>query len=231
MLFSTIAFYPFLFVSIVVLKNYNLTYKIYRIWAWSICLWIGVHPKITGLENIPKNSNFILASNHSSQLDIVVPYTKIKSHFAFLAKEELKKAPLFNINFKGMNVTVNRNNARAGLDSLKECTLKLQQGISLLIFPEGTRSKNAPTMRSFKTGAFKLAIENQVDIVPLVFLDNYKRLQGGKGIFKGAAGPGLSRMVVLPPLSTKGLTVNDSDSLKEQTFNAINNVLLQQAKS
>lgn len=225
MLISTLLFYLPLVISIVLLKNYALTYKIYRVWAWSICLAIGVWPQIFGLENLPKNKSFILAANHSSQLDIVVSYTKIANHFAFLAKNELKKAPLFNINFKGMNVTVDRKSMVSGGKSMKACASKLQQGISLLIFPEGTRSANAPKMRNFKTGAFKLAIENQVDIVPMAFMDNYKRLQGGKGIYKGAAGPGKSRMVILPSISTLGLGINDIESLKAKTFKAIDDAL------
>jgi len=217
MFISTLFFYPFLLVSIVLLKNYNLTYKIYRIWAWSICFSIGIIPRITNKHLIPQEENFIIVANHSSQIDIIVPYTKFKHHFAFLAKEELKKLPFFNINFKGMNVTVDRKSMVSGNSSLKQCSDKLSQGISLLIFPEGTRSKKAPQMRPFKAGLFKLAIENQTSILPLVFLDNYKRLAGGKKAFEGGAGPGLSRMVVLDPISTKGMTLKDIDELKNKT--------------
>jgi 1-acyl-sn-glycerol-3-phosphate acyltransferase len=217
MLLSTLFFYPFLLLSIVLLKNYDLTYKTYRIWAWSICISIGIIPRITNKHLIPKEGNFILVANHSSQIDIIVPYTKFKQHFAFLAKEELKKLPFFNINFKGMNVTVDRKSMVSGSSSLKQCSEKLSQGISLLIFPEGTRSKKAPQMRPFKSGVFKLAIENQTSIVPLVFLDNYKRLAGGRKAFEGGAGPGISRMVVLEPISTKGMTMKDLDELKNKT--------------
>ncbi|MFT6716550.1 MAG: 1-acyl-sn-glycerol-3-phosphate acyltransferase [Saprospiraceae bacterium] len=225
MFISTLFFYPFLLISIVLLKNYDLTYKIYRVWAWSICISIGIVPRIANKHLIPKEGNFILVANHSSQLDIIVPYTKFKQHFAFLAKEELKKLPFFNINFKGMNVTVDRKSMVSGNSSLMECADKLKQGINLLIFPEGTRSKNAPTMRSFKTGPFRLAIENQTSVLPLVFLDNYKRLAGGKKAFKGGAGPGISRMVVLDPVSTLGMTLDDVHKLKDKTAKAMEAVI------
>lgn len=225
MFISTLVFYPFLVVTIVLLKNYALTYKIYRIWAWSICVSIGVIPSIKNKHLIPLDNNFIVVANHSSQLDIVVPYTKFTQHFAFLAKEELKRLPFFNINFKGMNVTVDRKSMASGNTSLVECANKLKQGINLLIFPEGTRSKKAPTMKPFKAGLFKLAIENQVSIVPLVFLDNHKRLAGGKGPFEGGAGPGISRMIVLDPISTTGLTLKDLAALKDKTASLMQEVI------
>jgi 1-acyl-sn-glycerol-3-phosphate acyltransferase len=225
MFMSTLFFYPFLVISIVLLKNYDLTYKIYRSWAWSICFFIGVFPRISNKHLIPQEGNFILVANHSSQLDIIVPYTKFKQHFAFLAKEELKKLPFFNINFKGMNVTVDRKSMVSGTSSLKECTDKLKQGISLLIFPEGTRSKKAPEMRPFKSGPFKLAIENQTSIVPLVFLDNHKRLAGGRKAFEGGAGPGISRMIVLDPISTVGMTIKDLADLKAKTTHVMKAVI------
>ena len=225
MLISTITFYLPLVVTILLLKNYNLTYKLYRVWGWSICIAIGVIPKVAQKHNLPRDKNFILVANHTSELDIILPYTFIPNHFAFLAKEELAKLPLFSINFKGMNVTVNRQKIRSGFDSLHECSAKLQNNVSLLIFPEGTRSQNAPTMRKFKNGTFKLAIKNQVDIVPIAFLDNYKRLQGGKGFLNGSAGPGISRAIVLPAISTKGLTDVDVNNLSEQVRSALQAVV------
>ena len=221
MLLSTIVFYPIVYFTIVVLKNYPLTYKtIYKFWAWSICVMIGVIPKIKNKQKLPKDSNYVMISNHSSQLDIVVPYTKMDRYFAFLAKEELKKAPLFKTNFRGMNVTVNRKDMVSGAGALKECAEKLEQGADLLIFPEGTRSKQAPKMRPFKAGPFKLAIDSQVPLVPVVFLDNYKRLEGGNTWF-GKCGPGQSRMIVLDPIDTKGLEKKDLALLMEEAFQKI----------
>lgn len=165
-----------------------------------------------------------MISNHTSQLDIVVPYTRMGKYFAFLAKEELKNAPLFKTNFRGMNITVNRKDMISGLGALKACAEKLKSGANLLIFPEGTRSKTAPIMRPFKQGPFKLAIENKVPIVPVVFLDNYKRLEGGN-IWFGNAGPGLSRMVVLDPIMTNNLTTSDIKELIGKSEHAVNECL------
>lgn len=225
MLFSTIVFYPIVYFTIVILKNYPLTYKtIYKFWAWSICVMIGIVPKIKNKHKLPKDANYVMISNHTSQLDIVVPYTRMDRYFAFLAKEELKKAPLFKTNFRGMNVTVNRKDMVSGAGALKECAEKLKQGADLLIFPEGTRSKQAPKMRPFKAGPFKLAIDSQVPLVPVVFLDNYKRLEGGNTWF-GKCGPGFSRMIVLDPISTKGLEKKDIPAVMEEAFQKIETCL------
>ncbi len=225
MLISTIVYYPIVFFTIVILKNYPFTFKtIYKVWAWSICIAIGIIPRIFFKSRLPKDSNYVIISNHSSQLDIVVPYTRMRRYFAFLAKEELKKAPLFKTNFRGMNVTVNRGDSASGSDALLQCAQKLKEGADLLIFPEGTRSKNAPKMKAFKSGPFKLAIENQVPVVPVVFLDNYKRLEGGN-LWFGKCGPGQSRMVVLDPISTAGLNNSDISNLAKQSFEKINDCL------
>lgn len=225
MLLSTVVFFPVVYFMIVFLKNYTLTFKtIYKIWSWSICIAIGIIPRIKNKHLLPKNSNFVMISNHSSQLDIVVPYTRINRYFAFLAKEELKRAPLFKTNFRGMNITVNRKDMISGAGALKECSLKLKEGADLLIFPEGTRSRSAPVMKPFKAGPFKLAIENKVPIVPLVFLDNYKRLEGGNTWF-GKCGPGQSRMVVLDPIPTEGLDKKDITALMEKSYQKIETFL------
>lgn len=217
MLLSTIVLFPFVFFTIVILKNYKLTFHtVYKVWSWSICIAIGIIPKIINKEKLPNDAPYVMVANHTSQLDIVVPYTLMNHYFAFLAKEELTKAPLFKTNFRGMNVTVNRRDMISGAGAIKACGEKLRAGNNLLIFPEGTRSKVAPKMQAFKAGPFKLAVEHEVPIVPILFLDNYKRLEGGN-TWLGKAGPGRSRVLVLDPISTRGLTSKDVQSLIAKT--------------
>lgn len=228
MIITTLFYFPFVYLTIFILKRYDITYNVfYRCWAWSILIPIGIFPKKIIKGKLPEKQGFIMVANHTSQLDIVVPYTLLSQHFAFLAKRELAKLPLFKTNFRGMNITVDRKSLVSGLESLTECRTKLQQEINILIFPEGTRSKNAPKMMAFKSGAFKLAVQEQVPIVPLVFLDNYKRLEGGKGLFHSMGGPGRSRMMVLNPIETKGLTQKDVESLMEKVYSEMDKILQQ----
>ncbi len=226
MFISTVVFYPFLWISIVVLKNYPLTFKIYKIWGSSICFFLGIYPVLEGIENLPKNNGYILIANHSSQLDIIVPYALLSNHFAFLAKKELEKLPLFNINFKGMNVTVDRKSMVSGIESLSACANKLDENINLLIFPEGTKNKTAPQLAPFKNGPFKLSVHKNVPIVPLVFLHNYKRFPAD---FKnGKASPGISKLVILPPIYPEQIEENSVEALKKESFNAIQNYISHQ---
>ncbi len=229
MFISTIIFYPFLWISIVALKNYPLTFKIYRIWGSSICFFLGIYPILEGVENLPKQNGYILVANHSSQLDIIVPYALLKNHFAFLAKKELEKLPLFNINFKGMNVTVDRKSMVSGIESLSACANKLDENINLLIFPEGTKNKTAPQLAPFKNGPFKLSSHKNVPLVPLVFMHNYKRFPAD--FSKGKASPGISKLVILPPIYPNNNVEKSVEELKKECFDVINNYILHQKLS
>lgn len=225
MLVSTLIMYPFFYLFIRVIKNHRLTYRLgYQVWAKSVCFLIGISPKIINKNRLPSEGNYVMISNHTSQLDIVIPITLIKTSFAFLSKEEVAKAPLFGIHFKGVHITLNRKDMISGLGALSKCVEALQNNINVLIFPEGTRSKKAPIMRSFKKGPFKVALDGGVPIVPIVFLDNYKRL--GEGSFlKAKCGPGSARMVVLDPISTAGKTSKDLQELLDCAYLQIDNCL------
>lgn len=187
---------------------------------------MGILPSIQGQENLPKEDGFIFVANHTSQLDIIVPYALINRHYAFLAKKELEKLPLFRINFRGMNVTVDRRDMVSGMQSLAACSNKLKSGINLLIFPEGTRSKQAPKMMPFKKGPFQLAVENNVPIIPLVFHDNFKRLPAD--FKKGIASPGKSRVSILPAIYPKDFeqAENPVKSISEKVHQEIADALI-----
>jgi 1-acyl-sn-glycerol-3-phosphate acyltransferase len=217
--------YPFFYLYIVILKNHKLAYRAgYQVWAKSVCFLIGIFPKIINKEKLPTDQNYVMVSNHTSQLDIVIPITLIKKSFAFLSKEELAKIPLFGIHFKGVHITLNRKDIVSGLGALTKCVDTLRNDISVLIFPEGTRSRKAPNMRAFKKGPFKVAVDAGVPIVPVVFLDNYKRLGEGS-LLEAKCGPGKARMVVLDPISTEGKTTKDLQDLLDYAYLQIENCL------
>ena len=93
------------------------------------------------------------------------------------------------------------------------------------MFPEGTISAKVPELLKFKNGAFKLAIEMQVPVIPITFFTNHKRLEMA-GLFSGKAGPGIAKAVIHEPIPTIGMTEDDIPQLKERVFNIINNELL-----
>ena len=131
-----------------------------------------------------------------------------------MGKVELLKAPLFSIFFKRMDIPVDRKSRMGSHRAFTQAGEKIDEGYSMVIYPEGTIAETG-VLRPFKNGAFKLAIEKQVPIVPVANLNNWKLLQNG-GFFKSFGRPGLARIVVGAPISTKGMTEENLVDLRNQ---------------
>lgn len=136
-----------------------------------------------------------------------------------MGKQELDKAPLFRIFFKQMNILVDRKSNIGSHKAFLRAGTGIDNGHSVFIFPEGTTS-NDGRLRGFKNGAFRLAIEKQVPIVPITFLNNWKLLQMG-GFFKAYGKPGICKIVVHEPISTIGMNENDLISLRTKVYDII----------
>lgn len=154
-------------------------------------------------------------------------YIIIPNYFVSMPKQELEKVPLFNLLIRKLNIPVDR---KSRIDSYRAFSIAneyLKDGGSVFLFPEGTISKAAPHMRPFKNGAFKLAIENQVPIVPISFKNNWKLFQNGN-LFTANGRPGIASAVLHKPIETKGLTLNDVDALNKQVQEVIEKELASQ---
>lgn len=190
---------------------------------WLFCT--GIYLNVKGKENIIKNQPFLICSNHSSFVDIPCIYAVFNNYFVFTGKKEIERWPLFNIFYtSGMNILVDRDNKQGALKGFKEMMKVIDEGYPLVIFPEGTISKNAPELTEFKKGAIKLAIQKQIPILPITFTTNFKRLQR-KGFWKGKAGPGVAEVIIHPPIITVGINKNDADTLQTQLRTIINTPL------
>ncbi len=119
-----------------------------------------------------------------------------------------------------MNILVNRQNPKGDLKAFKRMLEVIDNDYPLVIFPEGTISKNAPKMSDFKPGAMSIGIKKQIPILPVTFSTNWKRLQRS-GFFKGKTGPGISEVIIHKPIETKGLLKKDSESLSINLQNII----------
>ena len=133
-----------------------------------------------------------------------------------MGKAELDKIPLFNMFFKHMHVLVNRKSKMDSHKAFLKIGERLDEGSSVYIFPEGTIS-NEGKLKPFKNGAFKLAIDKQIPIVPIVYKKNWKILQNG-GFFKSMAGPGMISAQVLEPIATKGMNDENLLDLRSRVF-------------
>jgi 1-acyl-sn-glycerol-3-phosphate acyltransferase len=163
-------------------------------------------------------------ANHTSYLDIVLSTFYIDHLAIYMGKAELLKAPLFKTFFKGMDIPVKRTSRVDAHKAFIAAGNEIEKGRSMVIFPEGTIPKQ-PKLMPFKNGAFKLAIDKQVPIVPIVNL-NHKQLLENGGYFKSNGCCGIAKTIVLEPIQTKGLTEQDVDALKETVFNLIQNTLI-----
>jgi 1-acyl-sn-glycerol-3-phosphate acyltransferase len=207
--------YPLFFVLLSNQSWFGTAFKVMRVWARWLCYGAGIIPSVKYEIDITKiPSPCIFVSNHSSYLDIVLSYVTIPQYFVFVGKQELDKAPLFRIFFKRMNILVNRKSNVDSHRAYLESGNRIDKGQSVFIFPEATISSSG-VMIPFKNGAFKLAIDKQVPIVPIVFFDNWKHLQNG-GFLKSHGRPGTVRAFMLNAVETKGMTNADLLPLREK---------------
>lgn len=205
--------YPFYLYLLAKPQRFPRAFRVMKFHADVLLALTGVIPRVKGIERIPSNGAYIICSNHTSFLDAFCIYSMFPRYFVFTGKKEIEKWPLFHIFYtSGMNITVDRNNAAGAIGTLKRMSGELNRGNPLAIFPEGTRPTDPPKLGPFKQGAFALAIQTQVPIVPVTFMTNWKRLGRG-GMLTGHAGPGLSTVVIHPPVYTTGMTKHDVEAL------------------
>ncbi len=205
-------------------QRYVRAFRLKRRWAGFLQWGVGVPLRVERKHDLPP-APYIICSNHSSYLDIIQMYNVVPQYFLFIGKYELLKWPLFNIFFKGMNIAVNRGNKMEAAKAFRKAAQALDRGTSIAIFPEGTIPAFTPRMKPFKDGAFKLAIEKQVPIVPITFLDHWRYFGEPVELFSRAR-PGIARAVVHAPVPTTGLTEADLVGLRNEVYRIIEEPLL-----
>ncbi len=209
--------YPFLLIFLSNRRRYKYAFFCQHIMArwisWLSGLFLFKEYEIAK-KDIPQPC--VIVANHSSYLDIVFSYLILSKYFVFMAKLELNKAPLFNIFFKDMQISVDRKSRMDAHRAFLRAQEEIDAGHSVFIFPEGTIA-NEGVLKNFKNGPFKLAIDMQVPILPITFTENWKLLQNG-GFFKAFGRPGISKAIVHSPIDTKGMTDENVVPLREAVF-------------
>lgn len=167
----------------------------------------------------PKQA-YVYCANHFSYLDIAVTGVVVPGFYAFIGKKSVKQIPLFGYMFARLHIMVDREKARSRAYSLAKCMRVLKEGRSIIIFPEGgINTQEVPKMTyPFKDGAFIMAIQQQVPIIPLTLVNNYKILPDAYPLRIHRAPV---EVVFHEPIPTAGLTQADMETLKEQTFRVI----------
>jgi 1-acyl-sn-glycerol-3-phosphate acyltransferase len=216
---SLILLYPVFIILLMREDWYPKTFALMRFWARWVLHVPGIRLQIEREEHPPSGACVIVA-NHTSYLDIVVSYILFADYFAYMGKLEIDKAPLLRTFFRdrhrhaGMNLYVDRTTRSGSYKAFQQAGEKLGKGIRIFIYPEGAIESRGQ-LRPFKNGAFRLAIDHQVPIIPVTFLNNWKLLQNG-GFFKSHGRPGLSRVIIHKAVPTKGLTEEDLIPLRQQ---------------
>ncbi len=166
------------------------------------------------------NQTYVFCANHFSYLDIASMGVILKNYYAFMGKSAVKKVPLFGYMFAKLHIQVDRSDPGSRAKSLQRSLKALDSGRSIMIFPEGgIRAEHPPRMhRPFRDGAFVMAVQRQVPIVPISLLNTYRLLPDKT---KPLLHPGRLRVVVHRPISTIGLTQADVPELKERVFQVI----------
>jgi 1-acyl-sn-glycerol-3-phosphate acyltransferase len=191
-------------------------------WAeWGARTWLrltGVRVKVAGRELLDPNQPYVFVANHWSYLDAAPLFAYTGRRMGMVAKKELLKAPLLGYGMGFVNViAIDRSNRERAVETLKIATERLRSGISFGVCPEGTRARTGE-MLPFKKGAFHMAVQAGVPVVPIALKNSDKLM--GRGT--GEAWPGTIEMVMLPPVETSRVSSDqDLQKLVEQVQNKI----------
>lgn len=139
-------------------------------WAFNVVIFIsGIKRTVIGEENVPKDQAVLYVGNHRSIFDIVLAYPRVPNPTGFIAKKEILKVPLLNIWMIYMDcLFLDRSDIRKGLEMVLTAIEKVKNGISIFIYPEGTRNKTDAPLGEFHKGSFKIAQKSGCPIVPVV---------------------------------------------------------------
>lgn len=173
---------------------------------------IGIIQKTYNASRIDFSKSYIITPNHQSYIDAAIIYTSIPGIFKTLGKVEIEKAPIYGLIYKTVVITVDRSSMTARANSFRRMKRELQNGISIVLFSEGTfPAEPTLALQPFQPGGYSLAIMQQIDVLPMLFLDAANRMHPSK-IWK--ATPGLNRCVFLPPLKSEGLNQSHTNIFK-----------------
>lgn len=235
-LFTIYAFLPFtafllvIFPLVVVasffgkIKGGNFIYRLCHAWTDFVFLVLGIFHRNKFESPHDKTKEYVFVFNHISFLDIPIIFKAIHGQqFRILGKAEMAKIPLFGFLYKNAVVMVERDDPQKRARSVRQLKSVLQKDISVVISPEGTFNTTGNPLKEFYDGAFKVAIETQTPIKPILILDAYDRLHY-HSIF--TLNPGRSRAVYLEEISVEGLTLNDVASLKRRVYTVMENALV-----
>lgn len=220
---------PLLIISILREQWYPFFFSLARVWAKVILFGMGFRVKVQHEAPMVKGRSYMLIANHTSMTDIMLMlYIVSENPFVFVGKKELAKIPIFGFFYKRTSILVDRKDSKSRKEVFDQAQRRLSKGLSICIFPEGGVPNDTNiVLDNFKDGAFRLAIEHQIPIVPITFYDNKTRFSYD---FLGGS-PGIMRAKVHTFIETKGKNQEHKKELKDLCYNIIFNELTKNNKS
>ncbi len=204
-------------VAITVSQSFSSRY-VARSWA-RVCAWLTpVFVSVEGHDNAKPGTSYIIVSNHESQYDILLIYGWLDLDVKWVMKKEIRKIPGIGIGCEKVgHIIVDRKNPEQAKAAINDALQVLGKGIGILFFPEGTRSRDG-RMLPFKKGAFRLAIEQQVPILPMTVIGT-RDVLAAKSI---RVFPGRIKLVIHPPIETRGMDLQNVRELMDKSRAIIN---------
>jgi 1-acyl-sn-glycerol-3-phosphate acyltransferase len=215
---------PFLVASILTESGYPYFFKMARIWAKFILFGMGFYYKIDKAQELEPHKSYMIVANHTSMVDIMLMLAVIKNPFVFVGKQELAKIPLFGFFYKRTCILVDRSCSKSRMKVFKSAQKRIDRGLSVCIFPEGgVPDDESILLDTFKDGAFRLAVDHQIAIVPITFGDNKKRFS--YTFFSGS--PGVMRVKIHSHVETSGKTGENRKEIREAVHGIIYSQLVE----
>ena len=194
-------------------------YRFLWLWSWIFSKLTFIRYRLYGRENIIRGKSYIFVSNHTSFLDIPGIRLIIPGEFRPIAKKELLKIPVFGFIVKAATVVVDRGNHESRKKSIEYAKQILNRGISMLIFAEGTQNRTKEILQPFKDGAFRIAVDTQTPILPLVVIGAGSLMPPGTLRMK----PGVIKIIAGSEINLHPET--DVASLKQETYTVMERMI------
>jgi 1-acyl-sn-glycerol-3-phosphate acyltransferase len=193
-----------------------------RTWCRLIAATSGMSVEVFGLENLPEpGTPVVYMANHQSYMDIPTIFGFLPVQFRIIAKESLFKVPFMGWHLtRAGNIPINRSNRREAMRSIERAAERIREGTSVVVFPEGTRSKTG-VLQPYKAGSFRLAAAAGVPIVPIAIVGTCKVLRKDSLLIR----PGRVEMHIHPAVSTAGVDETHLDELMANVRSAMTRTL------
>jgi len=218
---GVLIFAPFFWLFLLNRKWYTTFHSICKMWSKFILHCSGFYLEVEFEEELDKTKPYIICPNHASYLDIPATFALFPGVFVFIGKKSLSKIPIFGWIYKKTMILVDRSSNRSSYMAYQQASERIKEGTGIAIYPEGGIPPFETKLQKFKAGAFRMAIEQGVPIVPITFGDNKRRFPSG--VMAGC--PGKLRVFVHKPISSEVYDMTSVNDYKKEVYDLIDNKL------